>query len=398
MIFMNIKKHLLIAVLAVLPYLTVAQNGPVSAKIVCGPYLQNVTTDSFTVMWITDVDAVAWVEIAPDNDENFYYDERPRYYDMRGHGLKPIGKIHKVTVNGLDPGTSYRYRVMMTAVQDYYHNYSPVYGKGSGAPAYKVDLPKATTLKKDYDEVKFAVVNDVHAQDSLLRKLFENKKKNKEFDFVVFNGDMTSDIAYGDKIVKHYLKPAGDLFADETPLFMVRGNHEFRGKDALRFSEYFCFPEHGPYYTFKYGEFFFLVMDSGEDKVDSDIENQGRLCSEQYLDQEAEWMKGVVESDDWKNAKRRIVFSHIPPQVKNAWHGNLNMSQKFLPILNNADVDLMLCGHTHRFGNLKPGDTDALFPVIINGQWQRMDITANAKDITVRIYDTDGKLTHSIDL
>lgn len=242
------RKYLLIAVLAVLPFLAEAQNGPAIARIVCGPYLQNVTTDSFTVMWMTDVDAVGWVEIAPDNEENFYYKDRPKYYDMRGHGLKPIGKIHKVTIGGLKPGTSYRYRVMMTAVQDYYNNYNPVYGKGSGAPAYKVDLPKATTLKEDYSEVRFAVVNDVHAQDSLLRRLFADKEKNKEFDFVLFNGDMTSDLAYSEKIVRHYLKPASDLFADQTPLFMARGNHEFRGRDALRISEYFDFPEHGPYY------------------------------------------------------------------------------------------------------------------------------------------------------
>lgn len=392
------KKFLLIAVLAVLPFLAEAQNGPAIARIVCGPYLQSVTTDSFTVMWMTDVDAVGWVEIAPDNEENFYYKDRPKYYDMRGHGLKPIGKIHKVTVGGLKPGTSYRYRVMMTAVQDYHNNYNPVYGKGSGAPAYKVDLPKATTLKEDYSEVRFAVVNDVHAQDSLLRRLFADKEKNKEFDFVLFNGDMTSDLAYSEKIVRHYLKPASDLFADQTPLFMARGNHEYRGRDALRISEYFDFPEHGPYYTFKYGKFLFLVLDGGEDKVDSDIENQGRLCSEPYLNQEAKWLKGVVESEDWKNAERRIVFNHIPPQIKDAWHGNLNMSQKFLPILNGAGVDLMLSGHVHKYSFREVGSTDASFPVITNGQWQRMEITVNAKKIAVRIYDTDGNLTHTADL
>lgn len=392
------KKLLLIAVLALLPIWAGAQNGPVSAKIVCGPYLQNVTTDGFTVMWMTDVDAVGWVEIAPDNDENYYYNDRPKYYDARGYGLKPIGKIHKVRINGLKPGTSYRYRAMMTAVQDYYHNMSPVYGRGSGTPAYKVDLPKAKTLNEDYKEIKFAVVNDVHANDSLLRRLFADKEKNKEFDFVVFNGDMTSDIAYSDKIVKHYLKPASDLFAGETPFFMVRGNHEYRGKDALKLAEYFDFPDHGPYYTFKYGKFVFLIMDGGEDKVDNDIENQGRLCSEPYLNQEAEWLKGVVESEDWKTAERRIVFNHIPPQLEDAWHGNQNLSRKFLPVLNEAGVDLMLSGHVHKYTFREVGSTDAKFPVITNGQWQRMEITVTAEKLSVRIYDTDGKLTHSVDI
>ena len=134
------------------------------------------------------------------------------------------------------------------------------------------------------------------------------------------------------------------------------------------------------------------------DKVDSDIENQGRLCSEPYLNEEAKWLKGVVESDEWKNAERRIVFNHIPPQIKDAWHGNLNMSEKFLPILNGAGVDLMLSGHVHKYSFREVGSTDASFPVITNGQWQRMEITVNVKKIAVRIYDTDGKLTHTVDL
>ena len=105
-----------------------------------------------------------------------------------------------------------------------------------------------------------------------------------------------------------------------------------------------------------------------------------------------------MNSEDWKNAERHIVFNHIPPQTEDAWHGNLNLSQKFLPILNNADVDLMLSGHVHKYSFREIGSTDAKFPVITNGQWQRMEITVNAQSIAVRIYDTDGKLTHSVDL
>ena len=74
------------------------------------------------------------------------------------------------------------------------------------------------------------------------------------------------------------------------------------------------------------------------------------------------------------------------------------MSQKFLPILNGAGVDLMLSGHVHKYSFREVGSTDASFPVITNGQWQRMEITVNAKKIAVRIYDTDGNLTHTADL
>ena len=54
------------------------------------------------------------------------------------------------------------------------------------------------------------------------------------------------------------------------------------------------------------------------------------------------------------------------------------MSEKFPPILNGAGVDLMLSGHVHKYSFREVGSTDASFPVITNGQWQRMEITVNA--------------------
>ena len=83
-----------------------AQQKPVRAKAVCGPYVQCVTETGFTVIWTTDMDAVGWVEIAPDDGTHFYNSERPKYYDARGNGVYPIGRIHKVVVDDLEPGTT----------------------------------------------------------------------------------------------------------------------------------------------------------------------------------------------------------------------------------------------------------------------------------------------------
>ena len=85
-------------------------------KVNCGPYLQNVTEDSFTVVWTTNGPAVGWIELAPNDGTNFYNVERPKYFDLRGMGRKPIGTLHKVTVSGLKQGTTYRYRVMSQGV------------------------------------------------------------------------------------------------------------------------------------------------------------------------------------------------------------------------------------------------------------------------------------------
>lgn len=64
-------------------------------KVSGGPYLQNVTEDSFTVIWTTTGPAVGWIEVAPDDGTHFYNSDRPKYYDLRGMGRKPIGTLHK---------------------------------------------------------------------------------------------------------------------------------------------------------------------------------------------------------------------------------------------------------------------------------------------------------------
>ena len=77
------RKTLLTAVIAILTATTAfAQSAP-RAKVVCGPYVQCVSETGFTVIWTTDMDAIAWVEVAPDDNSHFYNKERDKYYDAR---------------------------------------------------------------------------------------------------------------------------------------------------------------------------------------------------------------------------------------------------------------------------------------------------------------------------
>jgi len=396
---MNIRKFFLLSLLF-LATLAGAQskNGTTAAKVVCGPYLQNVNENGFTVMWISDIDAMAWVEVAPVDGNSFYYADRPKFYDMSGNGIQPIKKVHKVEVRGLEPGTKYRYRIMMKPVENYFGQLDIVYGKEYGANVYSAEPPVVQTLRSSYDEVNFAVVNDIHQNDSILRVLFSDKKKNEAYDFVLFNGDMSNDIAKEEKIVDCYMNATCETFAAETPFYMSRGNHEFRGKDAIKLMDYFDFPGGKPYYTFKYGKFFFIVLDSGEDKPDNDIEYQGVLCTDPYIAQQSEWLKGVVASEDFRNAERRIVFCHIPPQTQNAWHGNYNVSKYFLSVLNDAEVDIMFSGHTHSYSLRKAGETDARFPVLVNAAEERMEVSVSSKKISIKTFNSDGKQTHAVTL
>lgn len=139
-------------------------------KIEAGPYLQAVTETGFTVVWASDTDAVAWVEVAPDDGSDFYAAERPRYYHSE-HGKRIIGRLHRVPVTGLEPGTRYRYRIFTQGILENGGNKGVIPGRIAASRVYKHEPYYATTLNPDKKTISFAVVNDIHGNDSLFRQL-----------------------------------------------------------------------------------------------------------------------------------------------------------------------------------------------------------------------------------
>lgn len=367
---------------------------PQRAKIVCGPYVQCMTETSFTVIWTTDVDAVAWVEVAPDDGTHFYNKERDKYYDARGNGVFPIGKIHKVVVDGLEPGSTYRYRVMNRGVIAYNGSGNVQYMHGSGTDVYKGEPHKITTFKEDYDTIRFDLYNDIHGKDSLFNRILSGARDNR--DFVFLNGDMTSNISNEELIPKMYLGSAAKSLNGGLPLFASRGNHELRGRDAIKWLNYFQTTTGTPYYSFSIGDFFFVVLDACEDKPDSDIEYSGIVASKPYVERQGRWLKEVIASEECRNAKVRIAFCHVPPESK-GWYGAAQMCNILVPPLNEAGFDAMFCGHIHRWRVAEPDGSisNAGFPVICNANMERMEVTATEDAIEISTFDTDGKNTHN---
>lgn len=388
------KKIHVLALMIVLWAGTVNAQKPQRAKIVCGPYVQCMTETSFTVIWTTDVDAVAWVEVAPDDGTHFYNKERDKYYDARGNGVFPIGKIHKVVVDGLEPGSTYRYRVMNRGVIAYNGSGNVQYMHGSGTDVYKGEPHKITTFKEDYDTIRFDLYNDIHGKDSLFNRILSGARDNR--DFVFLNGDMTSNISNEELIPKMYLGSVAKSLNGGLPLFASRGNHELRGRDAIKWLNYFQTTTGTPYYSFSIGDFFFVVLDACEDKPDSDIEYSGIVASKPYVERQGRWLKEVIASEECRNAKVRIAFCHVPPESK-GWYGAAQMCNILVPPLNEAGFDAMFCGHIHRWRVAEPDGSisNAGFPVICNANMERMEVTATEDAIEISTFDIDGKNTHN---
>lgn len=388
------KKIHVLALMIVLWAGTVNAQKPQRAKIVCGPYVQCMTETSFTVIWTTDVDAVAWVEVAPDDGTHFYNKERDKYYDARGNGVFPIGKIHKVVVDGLETGSTYRYRVMNRGVIAYNGSGNVQYMHGSGTDVYKGEPHKITTFKEDYDTIRFDLYNDIHGKDSLFNRILSGARDNR--DFVFLNGDMTSNISNEELIPMMYLGSVAKRLNGGLPLFASRGNHELRGRDAIKWLNYFQTTTGTPYYSFSIGDFFFVVLDACEDKPDSDIEYSGIVASKPYVERQGRWLKEVIASEECRNAKVRIAFCHVPPESK-GWYGAAQMCNILVPPLNEAGFDAMFCGHIHRWRVAEPDGSisNAGFPVICNANMERMEVTATEDAIEISTFDTDGKNTHN---
>ena len=380
----------LISILVALSAWGIAIGQP-SVRIAHGPYLQQVTDDGFTVVWTTTINAASWVEVAPDDGSHFYAAERPKYYDSH-IGKRRIGRLHRVRVEGLAPGTTYRYRIMQQGVLCDEGNKRVVLGEGYGSDILKHKPYTATTLDEKKDQTEFWVVNDIHAQDSIFRLLLEGAEKAKP-DFVCFNGDMTTSIDAESELMDHYLTSSSELFASDTPLYVARGNHENRGTFAMEWMNYFPSSTGRPYFSFRQGPVYFIVLDSGEDKPDSDIRNMDLMRSDDFRAEEAEWLARVVEEPDFKSAPVRIVFCHMPP-APGGWHGGSEVARLFVPILNRAGIDLMLSAHIHRYKFWDKGENGCDFPVLCNPNLTRMDVKADARNIDVKIYDASGALKH----
>lgn len=349
-------KHLLLGLLLLF---CVSAKG---IKVTHGPWICDMDSTGVTIVWVTDVPGISYVEMATDSTDHFYSKTRKRYYAAEAGRRILTDSVHCVRIRGLKPDSKYRYRVVTQALKDWCNDDWVTLGGLAWSDVWKKKPYEFKTYPAKPREITFLVLNDIHERPQFMKELCKNVDL-KKLDFVLLNGDMSNRIRSQKHIMDAYLDTCVSMFATDVPLFFNRGNHELRGEFADYLNRYFP-TNNGKYYRLQHvAGVDFLFIDSGEDKPDADLEYCGIVECDQYREEQERWLRSLQEEK--KIGKYPVVvFSHMPPTLKN-WHGPLHMQETLTPELNKMNVSVMLSGHLHRFDYQEPNEV-INFPNLVN--------------------------------
>lgn len=346
-----------------------------------GPYLMNPEPNKVSVLFQTQQRALSWIELREGNLKNI------KKYQSSKHGLKEAFNLYNtILLDSLKPDMTYQYRVCSQSF-DIFEPYKKVKNETQYTNWYTFK-----TLPNQTKEIKFCVLNDIHDNIELMEKLL-NCTRYKEYNFIVMNGDMSNLI---EKEEQPYIifDKSTELFASQIPILYVRGNHETRGKYARVLHRYVdC--SSGKYYNFyRFGNCAIIVLDSGDEGADNTPAYAGTTAFDSYRNEQTQWLETIVRSKDFLEAEHRIVFAHIPPIGANSrCQAVLQTQEEWIPILNRARVDLLVCGHNHHLGFVPKRSKINEFPVVINSKNTIMEISISpVNGMDYKIINENGEV------
>ncbi len=360
------------------------------------PYAQLTGGDSLAVLWQTALPASA--EVFWSQDVNLPRGKWKRAFAAQD-GLVCVNETaHRVVLEGVERSRPVVFEAVSRPVLKF-HPYDIKMGEavGAGVIALRALMPGG--------KVCFAVLNDLHGRNHLIPLLLKQVEK-EEPGFVAFNGDCWADPASEENAVNFLPKPLGELAQGGSPALFVRGNHEYRGAMARRVRRSFS-PLAGDrfYGAFSLGAMRLILLDCGEDKLDSEPVYGGFLDCDAYLREQEAWLREEVASEAYRAAKWHVVMVHIPPtcldEKEDAWYGPIRMRERFDAVLAKAGIDAMLCAHTHQHLYVKPRESGRPYPILIGGGPSEaratvMLVKADEKAFSVEAFNAEGTKLFSV--
>lgn len=367
------KKSILMMLLLAASMVCAQANEPLDVKY--GPWVTAVGEDTFTVLWVTETPGQAWVEL-PDGSR-FYHEFA---------GRRIFERLHTVKVTGLDAGTKYSYKIGCKPLKDDTDARDPEFYEEEESGGYSIK-----TFDHSSRECHFAVFNDIHCNLARYNS-FVACTDPETTDFLFLNGDIASADNYVLDSLAHYDFDALKGFADKVPVLFARGNHEGRGNNPKLVSELFPSSTGQFYYAFREGPAAFVVFDAGETHEDRSSAYCGTPEYDSYIFQQMEWFKGIASQPWFADAPQRICLLHVPMvDIGEEFTLQLWLNKHCIDILNEAGIDMMISADLHEFQFHEAGTMNNNFPIYVNDDDFRAEVTCRDDRLLLRVFDREGQ-------
>ncbi|WP_336617697.1 endonuclease/exonuclease/phosphatase family protein [Bacteroides acidifaciens] len=345
------------------------------------PYLQNPVGNGITVMWETTVPAYCWVEYGTDTTQ------LKRARTIVDGQVVCNNYLHKIRIDGLQPGQKYYYRVCSQEML-LYQAYKKVFGNTAQSSFSEFTLPTTDT-----DSFTAVVFNDLHQHTQTFRALCK-QIQNVDYDFVVFNGDCVDDPVDHNQATTFISELTEGVHGNRIPTFFMRGNHEIRNAYSIGLRDHYDYVGDKTYGSFNWGDTRIVMLDCGEDKLDSHWVYYGLNDFTQLRNEQVDFLKKELSAKEFKKAKKRILIHHIP------LYGNdgVNLcADLWTNLLEKAPFNVSLNAHTHKYAFHPKGELGNNYPVVIGGGY-KMDsatvmILEKKKDkLRIKVLNVKGEI------
>ena len=271
-----------------------------------GPYWQNVTPASITLMWETHPPAAAQVVYGP---AETWTDT------LRAEAAA----LHEVVLSGLASGTAYRCRVLAG-------------GMSSPEASFRTPAPgDATFTCIVYGDSR----HFPEPHGNLVLQMLKH-----DADFAINSGDLVDDGQEEGLWEPQFFDPIRPL-GRRMPFYTTLGNHD---RDAPAYYRYFSLPDNGSqarpeaWYAFRYENAHVIVLDTDIRRFRSG-------------DEQVRWLERELKTSD---ATWKVVVTHYPLYSSGRHGSSVEVREILMPVFERYGVDLVMAGHDHGYERTWP--------------------------------------------
>jgi hypothetical protein len=332
------------------------------------PYLQQVTTSSAMVGWVS-----VHPESHPDGER----------VDVTTADGSPVmsapGVVERTVVrsageqqmwariSGLEPDTIYCYAL----------------AEPGGMLSERIGF-RTAPASDSARPIRFLAFGDSGGGNGDQRALFQHMK-DVPFELMIHTGDLAYDNGTIGELEDTVFEIYGELFR-HIPFYPAPGNHDHETEHAAPFRAVFALPGDGgeQWYSFDWGRIHFAALDT-----EADYATQAA-----WLDQDL-----ARTALPWK-----IVYLHKPPYSSGDHGSDLALRAALAPVLERRGVQLVLAGHDHDYERTIPQHGVAY--VVTGGGGRgtrpvsRSGFTAFSEDVIHYVHvevTVDALVLHAID-